>query len=211
MAMKKEMKMKNEGTELEELLPAGNVKIYLNFYYAIHKTQQTPSQYPKKELRDLRRGLKKIGLTNEELNQIDKEILLKCLLNPKACRAQAGALLRMRKDFAKDFLIHALVFDLKLKTKKPKYELVTAFLHSHKVSSKIQGSEDIRKRYKRVSFEDVVENFGLFLMINPSSFQKILKVTSGIFPGFLTECRKKLVSSSIFHEYLNFPKPSKRT
>lgn len=210
--MKKKRKLEKKKNELEDLLPTENVKVYLNIYNAIREMHQTLPQYPKKELRYLERGLRKIGLKDKEVNSIKKELILKCMFNPSAFREMCRALLSNSKDYALDFLIYSLVYDLKCKTGKPNYPLVVRFLNKHGIH-KITEYEDIRKRYQRLRFDEIVENIRIFFIIGASypPLKNAFDGVAGIYPGFLVDCLKEIVASSIFPEYFNSLNLFKRT
>jgi hypothetical protein len=79
------------------------------------------------------------------------------------------------RDNALNFLIYALVRDLKHYTKKPHYGLVLSFLDEKGILNGNETEQEIRKRYKRLKVSEIEKDLEFITIDDPSLLVKIFQ------------------------------------
>lgn len=160
--------MKKE--KLEDLIPTINTKIYLDFYKRLTKIKIPSAQdnvmleaFEKAgSIRKILEKLRQINCSNKnDIEEIYSHIIraiVKKQGKEKTLSTIVGIMTRKRgsfkPDYALQFLIYALVYDLKLYTGTPHYEVIATFLSKH-LTENIFTYDDVRKRYKEIKPNDI--------------------------------------------------------
>lgn len=174
MGKKKEKKEEVQKTTLEKLIPTQNINLYLKIYDAMKNTKfRGLKEFPVKEISAIDKNLMRLyemGWFEKEDLLFLMDSLLGLIYESKDGDNFQEAVVKteIRKvgspsHYAFNFLIYALIFDLKYFTKKPHYDKVIDFLVKQKIihtteESKVISREELRKRFKRLKFLEVAKS-----------------------------------------------------
>ena len=204
---KKSKNTKSYTEQLEELIHAENLSSYLNLY---------------RHLKDLKEKFKKSGDEKQLIKILsaaagNKKIIESVIVgwsDSASCYAYVARqyLYGQGKpeDYAFNFLIFALIYDLEKYTRRPKYKLVENFLAENNIypadAAASMDYDRLRIRFKRLDFDDMASkllflDLAYFSTLNleteewgneKNSLLAACLVSPGIYPGFITDAIKNL-------------------
>lgn len=163
--------------ELSEIIPPENLKFYMAVYSAMKDTYYAESKkWPGKEYEKVITELSKLRskeFISRQSFETGAEMILRESLETDNFSAIGDFILRLKyntqagtqKDIPYDFILFAIISDLKHYTGKPNYVIATEFLQKEKIISTDLTPEAIRRRYGRLSFKVIFQHF-IFCLIS---------------------------------------------
>ncbi|MCX5804385.1 MAG: hypothetical protein NTU69_12805 [Proteobacteria bacterium] len=197
--------------ELCQLIPVENIAYYCWIYHGIKEMElySREDDGPQYKLSRITKELQKLKRQEWVNDNNFKDILLKLFSSmsiDKLLKLSFSEMLKKgrpvphnkkrrsrKKDWALNFLVYALIFDLKSYTKKPHYDLVFNFLKNLGIIPDDQDrvtSDHLRKRFQRLKINDI------FLILDANSVLNNKTPVSppgidGFYAGFLYEYLQK--------------------
>lgn len=193
-----------ETSELSKLIPLTNIKAYLNIYCLIESIDLHNIENIHPFIGDIEDRI--YELANEGWIEKEDSIEIVDMIYDRlqgkkkwsvSLSSQKHMILNVskhkvkhsgsyKKNNALDFLIYAIVYDLKHFTKKPHYYLVADFIGTITLDNSY-SEDNIRVCFNRLYFPDIVKNLSCY---NEILNDRITKIQNGISQGFFLEYAK---------------------
>jgi hypothetical protein len=196
--MKKKMIIRSENLpftkELLKHVPRPSVATYLKTYrYFLKRNLAMRVNFPHKKIQEIIDSLRTLVNTGwlkaSDMEATKRKIIIDILQNDENIipLARCGFKKQFskegrREDFAINFLIYALIYDLKCYTGKYNYALVDGFLQEHNIENSNYAS--LGKKFRRLSFSHIANLWQAFGFINSTAEQFAKSTMSNNMPYF---------------------------
>jgi hypothetical protein len=158
--------------ELAKFIPLENIHLYLKLYRALQSTRfRGLQEFPAKEISEIDKNLLRLyksGWIDMENLTIMMDSLLVSIYWSKDGENinETIAASKIKKvgspsNYAFNFLIYAIIFDLKYFTRKPHYGKAIDFLQECEIINSTSANftdEELRKRFKRLKLIEIVKS-----------------------------------------------------
>jgi hypothetical protein len=172
------MKTENEKGQaaierLATFIPLENIQLYLKLYRALQKTKfRGLKEFPVKEISAIEKNLFRLyeseWIDIENLLNMYDSLFISIFWSKDGENFQEStAASEMKKvgspsNYAFNFLIFAIIYDMKNFTQKPHYGEVVNFLEECEIINRVSDvkftEEDLRKRFKRLRFIEIAKS-----------------------------------------------------
>ncbi len=189
-------------TDSLNCIPSANIKAYFAIYDFINNIdlKVLPTTIPLDDFNVICHTAAKLTragwITKQQLAYINK-IMRECLEGPKPVlhgkifvSLAIAPKKRRPKNYALDFLVHALAYDAKLfsPTKMPNYSAIADFLQKN--ISKSFSDDEIRERFHSVKNDEIIDKTANFGRLNRAMFDNILNLVQRK-KGFISALKKR--------------------